>query len=213
MYAVAQSVANGGVGDSQELDAIDLSKHAIIGGLGSVLGGGKFENGAITGAFGYLFNEAARDFQQSLSFRTVEGGPGDISWRVKWQLAGPSEDGGWIVQQVDMTTTIDGTITPTQTKWEAWSVLPGHESADQTNNEGYDDDFLFKNVASSAQISTTVNGSARFYEGLTLPDSFHRGSYGTLSGNLYSSSVDPHIPLTNATGPVLRTDTYVNPHW
>lgn len=30
---------------------------AVVGGAGSVLGGGKFQNGAITGAFGYLFNE------------------------------------------------------------------------------------------------------------------------------------------------------------
>jgi hypothetical protein len=30
---------------------------AIAGGVGSVIAGGKFENGAVTGAFGYLFNE------------------------------------------------------------------------------------------------------------------------------------------------------------
>jgi len=32
------------------------AKSAILGGVGSVLGGGKFANGAETGAFGYLFN-------------------------------------------------------------------------------------------------------------------------------------------------------------
>jgi hypothetical protein len=30
--------------------------HAVVGGTGSVLGGGKFGNGAMTGAFSYLFN-------------------------------------------------------------------------------------------------------------------------------------------------------------
>lgn len=30
---------------------------AVLGGTGSVLGGGKFANGAVTGAYGYLFNE------------------------------------------------------------------------------------------------------------------------------------------------------------
>ncbi len=30
---------------------------SVVGGVGSVLGGGKFENGAETAAFGYLFNE------------------------------------------------------------------------------------------------------------------------------------------------------------
>ena len=32
---------------------------SVAGGVGSVAGGGKFANGAITGAFGYLFNAAA----------------------------------------------------------------------------------------------------------------------------------------------------------
>jgi hypothetical protein len=35
----------------------DFVKHAVAGGVGSILGGGKFMNGATTGAFGYLFND------------------------------------------------------------------------------------------------------------------------------------------------------------
>jgi len=31
----------------------------LVGGLASVAGGGKFENGAVTGAFGYMFNQSA----------------------------------------------------------------------------------------------------------------------------------------------------------
>jgi len=34
--------------------AVDLVTHAVLGGLLSVAGGGKFANGAITGAFQYL---------------------------------------------------------------------------------------------------------------------------------------------------------------
>jgi Novel toxin 21 len=34
----------------------DLAGHAVAGGLGSMAAGGKFGNGAVTGAFGYLFN-------------------------------------------------------------------------------------------------------------------------------------------------------------
>lgn len=41
---------------------------AVVGGTGSVLGGGKFENGAITGAFSYLLNQIARP-----SGRTLRG--------------------------------------------------------------------------------------------------------------------------------------------
>lgn len=42
---------------------------AVIGGTASVRGGGKFENGAATGAFGYLYNHGlARIGQAALSF-------------------------------------------------------------------------------------------------------------------------------------------------
>jgi hypothetical protein len=34
-----------------------LFANTVLGGVAAVAGGGKFENGAITGAFGYLFNE------------------------------------------------------------------------------------------------------------------------------------------------------------
>ena len=37
----------------------NAAAHGLIGGLASVAGGGKFENGAVTAAFGYLFNQAA----------------------------------------------------------------------------------------------------------------------------------------------------------
>ena len=42
---------------TQTIEGSALS--GVVGGLASVAGGGKFENGAVTGAFGYLFNQAA----------------------------------------------------------------------------------------------------------------------------------------------------------
>ncbi len=39
----------------------DTVKWAVLGGTASVLGGGKFENGAITGSFQYLFNHCAHN--------------------------------------------------------------------------------------------------------------------------------------------------------
>lgn len=39
--------------------AVGVIASAVIGGTASVIGGGKFANGAVTGAFGYLFNEVA----------------------------------------------------------------------------------------------------------------------------------------------------------
>src|SRR5579862_3104783 len=48
--------------DSPALDTGDsyfnTAEHAILGGAGSVLGGGKFQNGAVTASFGYLYNSA-----------------------------------------------------------------------------------------------------------------------------------------------------------
>jgi hypothetical protein len=48
-----------GDGDLDQANGIDLVKHSIAGGLGSVLGGGKFTNGAETGSFAYLFTAVA----------------------------------------------------------------------------------------------------------------------------------------------------------
>ncbi|MES2481619.1 MAG: RHS repeat-associated core domain-containing protein, partial [Pseudomonadota bacterium] len=39
--------------------AANVTKSAVLGGVGSSIGGGRFEDGAVTGAFGYLFNECA----------------------------------------------------------------------------------------------------------------------------------------------------------
>jgi RHS repeat-associated protein len=42
-----------------EQTLLGTTESAALGGVGSTLGGDKFQNGAITGAFGYLFNDAA----------------------------------------------------------------------------------------------------------------------------------------------------------
>jgi RHS repeat-associated protein len=43
--------------------------HAVVGGTGSVLGGGKFGNGAMTGAFSYLFNDHAHAMRAERRYR------------------------------------------------------------------------------------------------------------------------------------------------
>jgi hypothetical protein len=51
----------GEIGDTSSLRfAGSLALSSAAGGVGSVLGGGKFADGAITGAFGYLFNEGGK---------------------------------------------------------------------------------------------------------------------------------------------------------
>ena len=55
---------------------------AVIGGTASVIGGGKFANGAQTGAFGYLFNRLAHI---GVSGRVPFLGGGSASLGVSWQ--------------------------------------------------------------------------------------------------------------------------------
>jgi RHS repeat-associated protein len=47
-------------GDLAQINGQDIAEHALTGGVGSVLGGGKFANGAITGAFGYIYNDCTK---------------------------------------------------------------------------------------------------------------------------------------------------------
>jgi len=52
-------------------------KYSVIGGTASVIGGGKFANGAMTGAFQYLFNEVFAKYNSRtgrLSVRDVQTG-------------------------------------------------------------------------------------------------------------------------------------------
>lgn len=51
-------------GDIAASYAANAALQATEGGFGSVIGGGKFENGAVTGAFGYLFNRLAQSQAQ-----------------------------------------------------------------------------------------------------------------------------------------------------
>jgi hypothetical protein len=46
---------------------------STLGGLASIAGGGKFANGAMTGAFGYLFNEIAGCFERGYCNIQVKG--------------------------------------------------------------------------------------------------------------------------------------------
>jgi RHS repeat-associated protein len=49
-----------------------LAASAVVGGTASVIGGGKFQNGAITGAFGYLFNEMGNNRQRGYGWTTSD---------------------------------------------------------------------------------------------------------------------------------------------
>jgi RHS repeat-associated protein len=154
-----------------------------------------------------------------LQFITVRGGPGQKDWYGRWKVTPPSVKGGHVVQKKSWRVRItrkDGSVDyhDALPSWEAWTVLAGHSWAEPTNNDGYDDDFGFRDVMSNGdKISTTITGVAVFHEGLTdLPSIFYIGNSKTKSGDLPSSRVDPQLSDDDATEPVIRDDTYDNPY-
>jgi RHS repeat-associated protein len=127
---------------------------------------------------------------QSLGFTTMEGSQSSDPWVIQWQLSSPSPTGGWIVQNINSVSNgwpVDGF-------WEAWQVPAGSRHTDRY--PASDDTF-------SGPKGVMCLGTARFYEGLTLPSSFQPGAVPT-AGVLYSTTINPNLPTTNATAPVYR---------
>jgi RHS repeat-associated protein len=119
-----------------------------------------------------------------------------------WQLTDKSKSGGYVVQEITAT---DKDGNQTAHFWEAWPVDKGSQNTSYIDHKVYDGyDDAFTNPA-----GTVVKASARYYDGLTLPDSFKEGVKGGVpdSGNLKSTATDPHLSTTNATDPVNRTWT------
>jgi RHS repeat-associated protein len=175
---------------------------STLGGLASIAGGGKFANGAVTAAFGYLFNEIAscakRGYCQGLSYQTVRGGPDQNPWAIQWDSQ-PSPADGWIIQEVTITLG-DRLIVH---YWEAWGVVPGSTQTWYADNGDPQDDTW----RTTAPGTTTFTGTARFYEGQQLPDSFVLNNQFTPAGTLPSTTENPNLPIINATDPVNRASS------
>jgi RHS repeat-associated protein len=76
---------------SREMKALG---NALIGGTVSKLGGGKFSNGALTGAMQYLFNQAVEDMQREMRERAFAGLRGALKpMQPYWEkVFGPDRD-------------------------------------------------------------------------------------------------------------------------
>ena len=126
-------------------------------------------------------------------------------WDIEWVLRTNSPSGGWIVQQVTITTS--RTSDPI-TYWEALEVKPG-SNRPASPNSAYDDRFIIQNNIFGNIITYTYSTEARFYEGLQLPNSFIAGSLPRRAGDLHATEINPNLPIDdNATAPVIRTWTY-----
>src|SRR6185437_9817070 len=139
---------------------------------------------------------------QSLEYVNVTGGPSDPMWQIQWQLSEPSPTGGLIVQQINMMLP-DGTAT---TYWEAWPVAPCSTVTEMTAATLSENNSPMASlpIDDTFEGGKSITASARFYEGLNLPNSFVQGSVVYASG-LRTTSSDPHLPINNATAPVNRS--------
>jgi hypothetical protein len=103
-----------------------LVANTTLGGLASVAGGGKFANGAVTGAFGYLFNQLSDKARQSRAiaedkfnemldmFRKDDNFVVDTHVYASFQI----QDGRWIEGVADavIVDKSEGTVTPWECK-------------------------------------------------------------------------------------------------
>jgi RHS repeat-associated protein len=88
-YALA---VDHGLGGTEGLYA-GTAISAVSGGVGSVLGGGKFANGAETGAFGYLFNAAMHDAAAAL--KQTQEQYGNVNVKAFLGAIADAEGGGY----------------------------------------------------------------------------------------------------------------------
>jgi hypothetical protein len=146
---------------------------------------------------------------QALSYNTVAGGQNLSSWSINWQLAQPSPSGGIIVQEVEGQASVsDGTqtISTPYHYWEAWVVPPGGTGPLPSANSSSDDTFVDNN-AGRANITGSDSGTttAIFYEGMKLPQVFNSDNKSIYSGALPSTTVNPNLPASAGTKPMVRT--------
>lgn len=136
-----------------------------------------------------IFVDASKKFseacEETLEFVTTEGGPDRLPWRGTWRVNDRRHRGGWIIQHV----VISG---PGAAEfWEAWEVDANQPTAEPLaraapGGQPFNDSF---NVGPTSRITA----SARFYEGLDLPNYFRRGTAAAAGPHLYSTTRDPNI--------------------
>lgn len=154
---------------------------------------------------------SSSDGPQSLGYSSwsdpSRGTNGAISWNIIWILSKPSKLGGWVVQKMNIyqSYVANGKFRKfDRTYWEAWPVPPGGTHTVDYGNGTYQwDDAWGVGPVTTGSGTITWSGSARFYEGLTLPSSFQPNT-DTNAKALPATSVDPRLPLQNATAPVAR---------
>jgi hypothetical protein len=175
-------------------------------------GGGSGEQQAEGDADDDALGGKARRLRYQQLGQPERGPNGDATTEIQWKLNQPSESGGWIVQNVtaDIETIDEAGNLVSQENWdywEAWRVDPGSTvTTFAATGDPVDDTFHIPAAAAGTSGTWTISGTARFYEGLSLPDTFDVGNVPQ-AGILFSTSTDPHLPLANASPQVVHSYT------
>ncbi len=133
----------------------------------------------------------------SLKYKTVTGGQKQGPWEINWSLKHNSKKGGFIVQHIVADFGDAGHFD----YYEAWPVAPGTHTP---SIQGVDGNGNLYSDMFSGPAGSHIHGSARFYEGLNLPDSFTVHPPGFPAGILRSTTTNPNLPTDNATAPNVR---------
>ncbi len=129
---------------------------------------------------------------------------GGYSWTIQWKLDKASPKGGWIVQKIEVEsdikkkddTKIEDGFQKWVPYWEAWRVMPGKNItvyADGTEaSDCQDDTFACSSFGADSKGELAENGTAEFYEGLTLPSSL-KANPKSPAGELRMTQADPGL--------------------
>ena len=166
--AVFGKFTTNAIGGSSELSG-PIAKgvaSAVAGGVGSMIAGGKFENGAVTAAYGYLFNElqhykgSTRNRLQLGGYAFVaDEGIGSVTWKSNYPNTIPV-DGitGEALQCTARCTGQDIQATGGQEKWlngkDGSKLLHSPNSAHYSNEAV---DFRALTVTNSKVLSCSAN--------------------------------------------------------
>jgi RHS repeat-associated protein len=138
----------------------------------------------------------------TLTYKTTDGGPYSSDWYAQWLLSQPSPNGGWIVQHVRAFFTNDdgtGKNGKYTEYWEGFQIPKGGQYVYPHTWTRLSSDDRF-----AGNYHSVIKADARFYEGLTLPNSFVAGSV-PWARDLRATYTNPHLSTKRATAPVFRT--------
>jgi hypothetical protein len=145
---------------------------------------------------------------QSLSYRTIRGGPNDTSWTTRWELSKKSANGGIILQEITFESGGD-----THHYFELWEVGKGSRYSTEVASGSRFADDSWENRDGLIRSGEQTVGVARFYEGQGIPSGFIMNNpkvpwAGRGMITVRASLDDPKLPLDQATDPVVRRWIY-----